>query len=84
MDKTICKYQDIENSYTANLDTWLANLYFGVMKKDTLGNPYTVHLVLDEDTQKRHDKYMQLYDEGDLEGDKTASQKPGQSGTTTG
>ena len=85
VDKNICKYQDIEDTYTNNLDTWLANLYFGITKRDTLGNPYTVRLVLDKDTEKRHAKYMQLYDEDEADVDKTASQRAlpevGQSGT---
>ena len=75
VEKNICKYQDIEDTYTNNLDTWLANLYFGITKRDTLGNPYTVHLVLDKDTEKRHAKYMQLYDEDEVDVDKTASQR---------
>ena len=53
------KYCDIEKSYKTNVDNWLCNLYFSLSKKDSLANPYSVQLVLDEDTKNRHEKYLE-------------------------
>ncbi len=52
------KYCDIEKAYKANIDNWLCNLYFSIKRKDTLANPYSVQLILDEDTQSRYNKYL--------------------------
>lgn len=60
MDDNICRYQEIEQVYTTNLDTWLANLYFTIERRDTLAIPNSVKLVLDEETKQRHEKYMLL------------------------
>jgi hypothetical protein len=60
VDDSICRYQEIENMYTTNLDCWLANLYFTIERRDSLAIPDSVKLVLDEETKQRHEKYMLL------------------------
>lgn len=50
------KYGDIEKAYRENLDAWLCNLYFSIQRKDTLANPYSVQLILDQETQERQEK----------------------------
>ncbi len=57
VDTSIVKYQEIENAYRDDIDVWMSNMYFVVSRKDTLANPYTVQLVLDEETKKRYDKH---------------------------
>lgn len=49
IDRSMDKYSDIEKAYRENLDSWLSNLYFSIRQKDSLGNPYTVQLILDND-----------------------------------
>lgn len=51
------KYGDIEKAYRENLDTWLCNLYFSIERKDALANPYSIQLILDEETKKEQEKY---------------------------
>lgn len=57
------KYGDIEKSYRENLDSWLCNLYFSIEQRDTLANPYSVQLVLDEETQERIKKKEEKFQE---------------------
>jgi hypothetical protein len=53
------KYGDIEKAYRENLDAWLCNIYFSIQRKDTLANPYSVQLILDQNTQEMQDKLQQ-------------------------
>jgi hypothetical protein len=50
---------DIEKRYKTGIDNWLCNMYFGISKKDTLANPYSVQLVLDAETEERHARLIQ-------------------------
>ena len=59
MDRAIDKYCDIEKTYKTNIDNWLCNLYFSIVKRDSFENPNSVQLVLDEETKDRHHKYIQ-------------------------
>jgi len=52
------KYCDIEKTFKTNIDSWLCNMYFSIRRKDTLANPYSVQLILDEETQSRYAKSM--------------------------
>jgi hypothetical protein len=56
VDTAIAKYEDIESTYRNDIDNWLSNLYFVLQRRDTLANPYSVQLVLDDDTKKEHDQ----------------------------
>ena len=38
-------------------------MYFIVSQKDSLANPYSAQLVLDEDTKQRHEKYLVLQED---------------------
>lgn len=60
MDTSIVKYQTFEDTYRDDIDTWIANMYFSIARKDTLANPYTVQLVLDDDTKERHRKHTAI------------------------
>jgi len=71
----VSKYQEIEDVYTNDLDTWLANLYFIIQRRDTLANPYSVQLVLDEDSKQRHEKYIEVNRDDELD-KSTDSAKP--------
>ena len=59
MDGNIHKYGDVEESIRENLDTWLCNLYFSIDPKESLTNPYTTQLDLDNEA---HGKILQILD----------------------
>lgn len=52
------KYCDVEKVYKSDIDNWLCNLFFSIARKDELANPYSVQLILDEDTQKRYEESL--------------------------
>ncbi len=60
VDAERSKYRDIESAYRDDIDAWLANLYFVVQRRDLLPNPYTVNLVLDNETRQRHKRWALL------------------------
>jgi hypothetical protein len=74
------KYGDVEKAYRGNLDAWLCNLYFSIERKDSLSNPYTVQLILDEGSPQTNENKgnENLQNTQNLENsqNKTFEQKP--------
>lgn len=50
-------------------------MYFALNRKEELANPYTVQLILDEDTKQRHEKYIQEHEKKAIEQEELSNLK---------